>query len=139
YSSTCVVGRQEATPGAWPCIVSLQDPWAVGPGHVCGGSLISDQWVLTAAHCFTKYRPLNKWRVLVGATHLAQPVPETQVRWSRHVILHEDYDNTTKRNDIALVELDQPVGCGYYVQQARVPDASLHLAQLGTCCVSGWG
>ncbi|NXN94630.1 ACRO protein, partial [Rhinopomastus cyanomelas] len=62
-----------------------------------------------------------------------------QVRWARRLILHEDYDNSTEANDIALLELDQPVLCGYYVQQACVPDASLHLAQLGNCYVSGWG
>ncbi|NXN95236.1 ACRO protein, partial [Rhinopomastus cyanomelas] len=62
-----------------------------------------------------------------------------QVRWSRRVILHEDCDNTTKKNDIAVMELDQPVRCGFYVQQACVPDASLRLAQLGTCYVSSWG
>ncbi|KAM9207830.1 acrosin-like [Leptosomus discolor] len=68
-----------------------------------------------------------------------RPGPETQVRSIYRLILHEHYNNVTERNDIALLELDQPVQCGYYVQLACVPDASLRVSELTSCYVSGWG
>lgn len=45
-----IVGGQDAAPGRWPWQVSLQS--AGFP--FCGGSLITDQWVLTAAHCISR-------------------------------------------------------------------------------------
>ncbi|NXU58116.1 ACRO protein, partial [Turnix velox] len=134
-----VVGGTNAQPGAWPWIVSIQNPWMGHPGHVCGGSLITPQWVLTAAHCFVDTRYINMWRVVAGATQLTQLGPEAQVRHIRRLILHDGYDNATMLNDIALLELDQPVQCSYYIQMACVPDASLRVSQLKTCFVSGWG
>uniref|UniRef100_A0A8D0KZ09 Peptidase S1 domain-containing protein n=1 Tax=Strix occidentalis caurina TaxID=311401 RepID=A0A8D0KZ09_STROC len=123
-----------AQTGAWPWIVSIQDPWEAGTGHVCGGSLISPQWVLTAAHS-----PSDMWRVVVGVNHLTQLGPEAQVRSIKRLLVHPRYSNVTKRNDIALLQLDQPVQCGYYVQLACVPDASLRVSQLTNCYISGWG
>ncbi|CAN0160916.1 unnamed protein product [Bubo scandiacus] len=134
-----VVGGTDAQPGAWPWIVSIQGPWRRGTGHVCGGSLISPQWVLTAAHCFTKARHITTWRVVVGATRLTQLGPEAQVRNIKRLLVHEDYSSTSQRNDIALLELDQPVQCSNSIQLACVPNASLEVSELTTCYISGWG
>uniref|UniRef100_A0A8C0FWX4 Peptidase S1 domain-containing protein n=1 Tax=Bubo bubo TaxID=30461 RepID=A0A8C0FWX4_BUBBB len=140
-----VVGGTDAQPGAWPWIVSIQGPWRRGTGHVCGGSLISPQWVLTAAHCFTKPSPhlpsrhITTWRVVVGATRLTQLGPEAQVRNIKRLLVHEDYSSTSQRNDIALLELDQPVQCSNSIQLACVPNASLEVSELTTCYISGWG
>uniref|UniRef100_A0A8D0FLU0 Peptidase S1 domain-containing protein n=1 Tax=Strix occidentalis caurina TaxID=311401 RepID=A0A8D0FLU0_STROC len=136
YGTSRVVGGTGAQTGAWPWIVSIQDPWEAGTGHVCGGSLISPQWVLTAAHCFLE---ASMWRVVVGVNHLTQLGPEAQVRSIKRLLVHPRYSNVTKRNDIALLQLDQPVQCGYYVQLACVPDASLRVSQLTNCYISGWG
>ncbi|NXP43435.1 ACRO protein, partial [Heliornis fulica] len=62
-----------------------------------------------------------------------------QVRGIRQLIVHEQYNNVTQKDDIALLKLDQPVECNNYVQLACVPDAWLRVSQLGTCYISGWG
>ncbi|KAM6230443.1 acrosin-like [Porphyrio hochstetteri] len=134
-----VVGGTAAQRGAWPWIVSIQNPWNPGTGHICGGSLIHPQWVLTAAHCFIDAWYVSMWHVVIGATHLTQLGPEAQVRGIRRLIVHEHYNSITQKNDIALLELDQPVQCSDYIQLACVPDASLRVSELSNCYVSGWG
>ncbi|NWR81233.1 ACRO protein, partial [Centropus unirufus] len=131
-------GSRDAQPGAWPWIVSIQQVWHTGIVHVCGGSLIRAQWVLTAAHCFVDARNVPMWRVLVGVTHLAHDGPEVQVCFVRQILVHEGYNNVSQKNDIALVELEKPVHCSPYVQTACVPDASLRVWTLTKCYVSGW-
>ncbi|NXP56631.1 ACRO protein, partial [Heliornis fulica] len=134
-----VVGGTDALLGSSPWIVSIQNPWSTGTGHICGGSLISPQWVLTAAHCFVNASYVSMWHVVIGATYLTNLGPEAQVRGIRQVIFHEQYNNFTQKNDIALLQLDQPVECNNYVQLACMPDTWLRMSQLGTCYISSWG
>ncbi|NXW95622.1 ACRO protein, partial [Alopecoenas beccarii] len=134
-----VVGGTDAQPGAWPWIVSIQKPWKTATAHTCGGSLISSQWVLTAAHCFFNIRNVTKWRVVLGATQLSRPGPEAQVRRIRRLLPHEHFDSNTDKNDIALLELDQPVQCNDYIQLACVADPTVRVSELTACYVSGWG
>ncbi|NXJ72984.1 ACRO protein, partial [Rostratula benghalensis] len=139
YGMSRVVGGRDAQPGAWPWIVSIQQTGYAGWEHMCGGSLISAQWVLTAAHCFLKIRHDVMWRVVIGVNRLSQMGPEVQVRNIQRLLMHEHYNNISQLNDIALLELDHPVQCSYYVQLACVPDASLRVSELKNCYVSGWG
>ncbi|XP_061218546.1 acrosin-like, partial [Neopsephotus bourkii] len=74
-----------------------------------------------------------------GPPKLSELGPEVQVHTVKQVIAHELYTNISEGNDIALLELDQPVQCSDYVQLACVSSASLAVSQLTDCYISSWG
>ncbi|NXY08798.1 ACRO protein, partial [Pteruthius melanotis] len=139
YDTTRVVGGTNALPGAWPWMVSIQHPWVPDLRHLCGGSLIRPQWVLTAAHCFDKFNKISMVYVVIGATQLTQPGLGAQVRNVKQLLVHQDYNPDNMSYDIALLELDHPVQCSRYIQLACVPDATVRVSELQNCWVAGWG
>ncbi|NWI05017.1 ACRO protein, partial [Tichodroma muraria] len=122
----------------WPGIVSVQVTLENGTWHMCSGALLSHRWVLTAARCFNRAGDVRQWKVVIGATDLAQPGPEAEVFQIKRILVHHSYDSATARNNIALLELDQPVECSDYIQLGCVPDSSLAVAELKTCYIAGW-
>ncbi|CAM4634444.1 unnamed protein product, partial [Lepidochelys olivacea] len=50
-----IMNGETAVPGSWPWQVSLQDNTSF---HFCGGSLISENWVVTTAHCSVRVTPV---------------------------------------------------------------------------------
>ncbi|KFO54946.1 Acrosin, partial [Corvus brachyrhynchos] len=122
----------------WPGIASIQITLENGTWHICAGALIGHRWVLTAAHCVIGAGSVLEWKVVIGATDLTQPGPEAKRRRIKRVLMHQDYDDDSKRNNIALLELAQPVECSDYIQLACVPDSSLAVPELKTCYIAGW-
>uniref|UniRef100_A0A670ZM58 Acrosin n=1 Tax=Pseudonaja textilis TaxID=8673 RepID=A0A670ZM58_PSETE len=124
-----IVGGVDAMPGMWPWLVSIQIPSSHGPRHSCGGSLLAEHWVLTAAHCFkTKKRYVQSW-LLTGSIHTVSKV-----------VLHQDYNPLTEENDIALIELDSPVTFNDYVQPACLPRVTMGSeTNFTSCFATGWG
>lgn len=143
-----VVGGQPAADGAWPWQVALMlNNAPVSPdGQFCGGSMVLDNWVLTAAHCvhmadaagiFADVDPAS-FSVLVGTNTLA-PGKGDLVGVAR-IFTHPGYDPLIFDNDIALVRLTRPPQVPYGTIQ--VPDAEFGdmLDQPGvTTIVTGWG
>ncbi|MEM7034064.1 MAG: trypsin-like serine protease, partial [Chloroflexota bacterium] len=99
-----IVGGVEAAEGAWPWLVSIQ--FANLDFHLCGGTLIHPEWVLTAAHCVTDYTA-EQLKVVLGRHDLTTSVGEEIA--IDEIIVHPEY-NIQKPfdKDIALFRLAQP-------------------------------
>ncbi|XP_006873846.1 PREDICTED: transmembrane protease serine 11F-like [Chrysochloris asiatica] len=127
-----VNGRETAIDGEWPWQASLQ---LVGSGHQCGASLISNTWLLTAAHCFRKNKDPNQWIVTFGIT-ITPPEVKRNVR---KIIVHENYHRDTNENDIALAQLATGVEFSNIVQRVCLPDSSIKLPPKTSVFVTGFG
>uniref|UniRef100_A0A672TN09 Chymotrypsin like n=1 Tax=Strigops habroptila TaxID=2489341 RepID=A0A672TN09_STRHB len=125
-----IINGQDTVPGLWPWQVSLQNRYG---SHFCGGSLINENWVVTAAHC--EFKPLLHVVILGGydRTSRADPV---QVK---NVITNPDWNSYTLNNDIALLKLASPAKLGPHVSPVCLPPTDLHLPDNLQCVTTGWG
>eukprot|EP00105_Crassostrea_gigas_P033614 XP_011457056.1 PREDICTED: plasminogen isoform X1 [Crassostrea gigas] len=130
---TMIVGGTEAARNRWPWQVSLQTSQGF---HFCGGSLLNDQWVLTAAHCLAS-RSIG--RVVLGDHDLTTHQGTEVIRGVSHVVEHPSFQNYgSYPNDIALVKLDTPVSFSAAVQPIYLSNEGDSFNN-NECWITGWG
>ncbi len=103
-----IVGGTAAASGAWPWQVKLSIS-INGSTYLCGGSLLSNRWVVTAAHCIDNAgTTVSASSVTVRAGSINKDSGGELVGVTR-VIKHASYTSSTYNNDIALLELSSAV------------------------------
>uniref|UniRef100_A0A8C2CCJ5 trypsin n=1 Tax=Cyprinus carpio TaxID=7962 RepID=A0A8C2CCJ5_CYPCA len=122
-----IVGGYECEPYSQPWQASLNSGY-----HFCSGSLVSEYWVVSAAHCYK-----SRVEVRLGEHNFVVNEGPEQFISSQKVIRHPGYDSWTLDNDIMLIKLSKPATLNQYVHPVALPSGC---AAAGTMCrVSGWG
>lgn len=133
-----IIGGEEAKAGEFPHMVSLLLKEFNGLRHICGGSLISAQYVLTAAHCVSNGG--NELEVRVGAHDLSNPAEQGSSKFTVLAVhIPEDYKYPARYHDIALLRLSSAIGITHQVRPVCLPFARTQLQQGETLAVAGWG
>uniref|UniRef100_A0A8C3LST5 Suppressor of tumorigenicity 14 protein homolog n=1 Tax=Chrysolophus pictus TaxID=9089 RepID=A0A8C3LST5_CHRPC len=137
-----IVGGQNSEMGEWPWQVSLH---AKSQGHVCGASLISETWLVSAAHCFLqiqgiRYSDVSLWTAYLGLTNQSKRNDaNVQTRQIKRIISHPYFNDYTYDYDIAVLELQSPVTFSSVVQPICLPDSTHNFPVGKDLWVTGWG
>ncbi|CAH2050325.1 unnamed protein product, partial [Iphiclides podalirius] len=132
-----IVGGHNADLNEWPWIVALFN----GGRQFCGGSIIDDRHVLSAAHCVAHMTSWDVARLTARlGDHNIRTNTETQhvERKIKRVVRHRGFNMQTLYNDVALLTLDQPVTFSKSIRPICLPSGNrAYAGQVAT--VIGWG
>ncbi|KAM4702749.1 hyaluronan-binding protein 2 [Rhinophrynus dorsalis] len=141
-----IIGGMRTQPGKYPWMATLQLKVQSPPlpaGHVCGGTLIGECWILTAGHCVKAMPNPQLWKVILGKMDLAKNESSEQAFDVEKIILNEHYREThaSIHYDIALMKLKSINGtCAKetrYVKTACLPESKFPPGKM--CIITGWG
>ncbi|XP_071805389.1 mannan-binding lectin serine protease 1-like [Asterias amurensis] len=137
-----IVGGQESTPGSWPwqVLINIKAPGFGGLRNtICGGSVLNEEWILTAAHCVTgtevslttygKVVPNHTVVVSLGIHTRNSPAEHTVVRSALEIIKHAEFDHVTLDYDVALIHLNESIQFNDVIRPICLPPQSTHIEQ----------
>lgn len=127
-----IVGGEDAPEGMAPYQISLQS--ATSGQHSCGGAIIEERWILTAAHCIHGKTP-DAFRVLTGTQDLKKNV--SRYYYVDRILEHCDYEPRKYRNDIALLHLNESIVLDNATQPVQLSHEPLKPGD--RLLLTGWG
>ncbi|XP_021059224.1 granzyme B(G,H) [Mus pahari] len=128
-----IIGGHEAKPHSRPYMAFLRIVDQQSEKR-CGGFLIREDFVLTAAHCAG-----SKINVTLGAHNIKEQEETQQVIPVVKRIPHPDYDSKTNSNDIMLLKLKNKAKRTRAVRPLNLPRRNVNVKPGDVCYVAGWG
>lgn len=127
-----IIGGEQSTPNTYSWMVSVQSK---DGQHFCGGSLIADKYVMTAAHCLEDTNA-DDIQLVINDYDISQPDASEEKLSVAKIVSHDDWDDSMD-NDIAVLELASPssktpVRLATQEEMKALPTGS-------TLTVMGWG
>ena len=132
-----VVNGTRAAAGSWPWQVGIKK--CTNCDITCGGTLINDEWVVTAAHCVSGRFP-NELYIVIGEVDQSTKSGHEQRFRCTKIIVHEDYGvDAPYDKDIALIRLDKYAVYNDNVRPLCMPGSGTVLTEKDLCTVTGFG
>ncbi|XP_017768611.1 PREDICTED: trypsin-1-like [Nicrophorus vespilloides] len=131
-----ITNGEDAKLGQFPHQISLQ--WGIMGlfQHMCGGSIIAPEWILTAGHCITELPIAGDMKIRAGILQLTDSEHMQEIEVVERIV-HPDYQGGVNPNDIALLKLAKPLEFNDYVQPIGLPKEGV--IPEGESTLSGWG
>ncbi|XP_065771764.1 serine protease 38 [Muntiacus reevesi] len=130
-----ILGGVDALERKWPWQVSVHYTGF----HICGGSIVDEYWILSAAHCFDRSMNTEAYDIYVGLVDLLVAGNHTQWFEVNKVIIHPTYGLYHPiGGDVALVQLKTRIVFSDAVLPVCIAPPDLTLANL-SCWATGWG
>ncbi|XP_043829201.1 LOW QUALITY PROTEIN: plasma kallikrein [Dromiciops gliroides] len=133
-----IVGGSRSVAQEWPWQASLHVKLRTQT-HVCGGSIIGKQWVITAAHCFDDLSSPDNWRIYTGILNQSEIQADTPFSRAKKIIIHPQYEISETRHDIALIKLEVPMNFTGLQKSICLPLKEDSNMPYTNCWVTGWG
>ncbi|XP_049985095.1 granzyme C-like [Alexandromys fortis] len=129
-----IIGGHEVNTNHRPYMALIVSVHGDGKRHRCGGFLVRDNFVLTAAHCRG-----SAMKVILGAHNIRIQEETQQIIPVAEHIPHPDYNPKDGSNDIMLLKLERTAKRTKAVRPLNLPRRKVLVNPGDTCYVAGWG
>jgi len=117
-----IIHVEDAISNSWPWMVSLRISLNDSLLHNCGGSILDETTILTAAHCVTE--PVLSLFVVVGAHDIDGSFKNDSIYGISNAYIHPNYNESELRSDIAILKLNKPISFSSKVYPVCLPNSS---------------